>query len=266
MPYAVVKGARLYWEERGQGPPVLLIAGLTFSLEMWFRILPSLANEYRTIIFDNRGVGRSDVPPGPYSVGQMARDAASILDAAGALNAHVIGASMGGMIAQELALRYPARVRSLVLACTSHSGLFGRWPRISKLQRALLPGVSRLEREALLVPLLYAATTPRSRIEEDLAIRRNCHWTNRSFWNQFLGILGWSAYRRLPLLEVPALVVHGAEDHLIPAANGRSLAARIRSAEYHLIPDAGHIISTDQPELSTHLLLDFLRRQPSIAN
>src|SRR5689334_5742139 len=120
MPCVVNEGAEIYWEQQGEGPPVLLIMGLSFTLEMWFRVLPPLLQGYRAIVFDNRGVGRTGVPAGPYWIPQMARDAVAVLDAAGVENAHIMGASMGGMIAQELALSAPERVRSLVLGCTSH--------------------------------------------------------------------------------------------------------------------------------------------------
>src|ERR1700739_2778868 len=100
MPYTENEGACLYWTEVGSGPPVLLIMGLSFTHEMWFRILPSLAERHRVILFDNRGMGRSSVARGPYSIAQMARDAPAVLRAAGVSSAHIIGASMGGMIAQ----------------------------------------------------------------------------------------------------------------------------------------------------------------------
>src|SRR3569833_1334595 len=129
MPYTTNNGVKLYWDSLGQGPPVLLIMGLSFTHEMWYRILPVLTERHRVILFDNRGMGRSDVPRGPYSMRRMAEDAGIVLDAAGVSAAHVSGASMGGMIAQELALRSPSRVLSLVLGCTSYSGIFARWPR-----------------------------------------------------------------------------------------------------------------------------------------
>jgi 3-oxoadipate enol-lactonase len=122
MAFVENQGARIYWDEQGHGAPVLLIMGLGYSSHMWYRIRPALAARYHTIALDNRGVGRSDLPPGPYPIGLMASDAAAVLDAAEIESAHVFGISMGGMIAQEFALQYPKRVRSLILGCTAAGG------------------------------------------------------------------------------------------------------------------------------------------------
>ena len=105
MPFIENQGVKIYWDEQGQGTPVLLIMGLGYPSQMWHRTRPLLAERYRTIALDNRGVGRSDVPPGPYPILVMAEDAAAVLDAAGVDSAHVYGISMGGMIAQEFALQ-----------------------------------------------------------------------------------------------------------------------------------------------------------------
>jgi 3-oxoadipate enol-lactonase len=261
MPYADNAGVRLYWTSQGSGTPLLMIMGLSFTHEMWYRILPFLTEQYRVILFDNRGMGRSDVPPGPYSMRRMAEDAEVVLDAAGVSAAHVIGASMGGMIAQELALRSPDRVLSLVLGCTSYSGLFARWPRFRHAPRPFgWNGLNRRQREDALVPLLYCDKTPRDRIEEDFDIRCRCVWTYKGFLNQFSGILLWNAYRRLPRISAPTMVVHGAQDRLIPPQNGRIVASRIPGAEFHLIQNAGHILMTDQPEISRELVMSFLER------
>jgi len=233
----------------GSGQPVLLIMGLSFTHDMWFRVLPILSGRYRTIFFDNRGMGRSDAPRGPYRMRLMAQDAAAVLDAAGVPAAHVIGASMGGMIAQELALCHPHRVLSLLLGCTSYGGLLARWPDLSK---------ARMSREAALIPLLYSPSTPRELIEEDFRVRAQAHWTNRGFWGQFGGILMWNSYRRLPRIKVPTLVVHGEEDRLVKPENGRVVAKRIPGARFELIPKAGHILVTDQLEACVGLMLEFL--------
>lgn len=259
MPYATNEGARIYWEERGSGPPVLLIMGLSFTHEMWYRVTPCLAGSYRVILLDNRGVGRSDTPPGPYPIKQMARDAAAVMSAAGVEKAHVIGASMGGMIAQELALLYPDRVRSLLLGCTSHGGILARWPKFIRPKGPIsLSESNRRERELALIPLLYAESTSMDRIHEDLDVHCSCAVTNRGFLNQFAGILLWTSYRRLPRIRVPTLVVHGDEDRLVPPANGKVIASRIPGAKFRLVSKAGHILMTDQPETCRRLLLEFL--------
>ena len=260
MAYVVNEGAKLYWDERGSGPPVLLIMGLSFTHEMWFRVMPAILGEYRAIVFDNRGMGRSDVPRGPYSMRRMASDARAVLDAAGVESAHVIGASMGGMVAQELALRHPERVRSLILGSTSSSGLFGKWPEFRYGPRQWR-GRSREERERSLRSLLYAQTTPAERIEEDLRVRCACAWCYKGFLNQLAGILMWSSHRRLPRIAAPTLVVHGDQDRLVPPENGRAVASRIPGAKFELIRNAGHIAITDQPEKCVQVIRGFLEEQ-----
>src|SRR6202142_183668 len=122
MPFVENQGARIYWDEQGHGAPVLLIMGLSYPYYMWHPTRPVLTEHYKTIALDNRGIGRSDVPSGPYPIALMASDAAAVLDAAGIESAHLFGVSMGGMITQEFALQYPKRVKSLILGCTASGG------------------------------------------------------------------------------------------------------------------------------------------------
>jgi pimeloyl-ACP methyl ester carboxylesterase len=112
MPFVENQGTKIYWDEQGQGAPVLLIMGLGYASALWHRARPVLAQRFRTMAFDNRGVGLSDVPPAPYSIATMAADAAAVLDAAGVARAHVFGISMGGIIAQEFALNSFCRMRA----------------------------------------------------------------------------------------------------------------------------------------------------------
>ena len=243
--FVINDGAKIYWTEQGTGPPILLIMGLSFTHDMWFRVVPALAASYRLVMFDNRGMGRSEVPRGRYSIHQMAKDSLAVMDAAGVNSAHVLGASMGGMIAQEVAIRYPKRVKSLILACTSYGGILARWPAFqSAWAKAVLSTGSQAERERLITPLLYAPSTPADRIEEDLALRARCEWSSKGFLGQFFGILPWTSYRRLPKIKAPTVVIHGDQDRLIPLQNGKIVAKRIPGAEFHLIRNAGHVLKT----------------------
>ncbi len=263
MAYVNRPGYKIYWEEQGMGPPILFIMGLGFTHQMWFRVLPHVLRAgFRAILFDNRGMGRSDAPSGPYSVPGMAFDAMAVLDSAGIQAAHVVGASMGGMIAQEIAIRFPERVLSLILGCTTSGGLFGKWPHWAYRPKAeTWANGTRLERERALRHMLYADTTSLDLIEEDLRIRSSCIWNSAGFLNQLAGLLLWNSYWRLPRIEAPTMVIHGDQDHLVPPENGRKLAARIPGARFYLVQNAGHILTTDQTEESCGVLIDFLHQQ-----
>jgi 3-oxoadipate enol-lactonase len=262
MPFVENQGVKIYWDEQGAGAPVLLIMGLGYPSCMWHRIRPGLAIRYRTVALDNRGVGQSDVPPGPYQMALMASDAAAVLDAAGVKRAHIFGISMGGMIAQEFALQYPSRVYSLILGCTAAGG-----PAAVKAEpaaRDLLMARSKMTPDQAMeasVPYIYAPTTPRARIEEDFAIRRKRLTSLQGYMTQLQGILSWEAYSRLPTIKVPTLVIHGESDRLVPPANGRLIAERIPGARLVMLPQASHIFTTDQPEAALAAILDFLSQQ-----
>src|SRR5260370_4187765 len=173
MPFVENQEAKIYWDEQGHGSPVLLIMGLGYPSVMWYRTRPVLAPRYRTIVLDNRGVGRSGVPPGPYPIALMASDAAAVLDAAGIESVHVFGISMGGMIAQEFALQYPKRVRSLILGCTASGGPRAVRAEADATQMIMARGqMSPEEAAQAALPCIYDSGTPRARIDEDLAMRR----------------------------------------------------------------------------------------------
>jgi pimeloyl-ACP methyl ester carboxylesterase len=257
VPFAENQGARIYWDEQGQGAPVLLIMGLGWTSAMWHRTRPILV-DHRTVALDNRGVGRSDVPPGPYSIALMASDAAAVLDAVGIERAHIFGVSMGGMIAEEFALQYSERVDSLILGCTAAGGPHAVPADSEVLQALFRRGLSPDEFAESMNPFIYHSSTPRERIEEDMALRRQWYPTDSGFKAQLAGIMGWEAYSRLPQIAARTLVVHGDSDRLIPPANGDLIAKRIPGAKFVLIPNAGHIFSTDQPAATHREVLGFL--------
>src|SRR5215831_12267579 len=262
MPYVSNQNARIYWDEQGRGEPILLIMGLGYSAHMWHRTRPQLAEHFRTIAFDNRGVGRSDTPAGPYPIALMASDAAAVLDAAEVESTHVFGVSMGGMIAQEFALQYARRVRSPILGCTAPGGPTAVRSEPEAVQMLKAPaGLTPDQAAEAALPFIYDAGTPRERIEEDLAIRRPWFPRSESYLAQLQGILAWEAYSRLPGICVPTLVIHGANDRLVPAGNGKLIADHIPGARLVLIPHASHIFPTDQPQIAHDAILNFLEAQ-----
>ncbi|MFZ0634767.1 MAG: alpha/beta fold hydrolase [Candidatus Acidiferrales bacterium] len=254
--------AKIYWDEEGSGEPLLLIMGLGYASNMWHRSRPALAKLYRTVAFDNRGVGQSDAPAGVYSIALMASDAAALLDAAGVERAHVFGVSMGGMIAQEFALQYPKRVRSLILGCTASGGTHAVKAEPEALQILRRQGMSPSELSEAIMPFIYDAATSRSLIDEDMAIRMKWYPTLQGYTGQIQGILGWEAYSRIDQITAPTLVIHGETDRLIPAANARLIANRIPGAKLVLIPHASHIFETDQPGMANRAIIEFLAAHP----
>jgi 3-oxoadipate enol-lactonase len=266
MSFAANENVRIYWDEQGQGEPILLIMGLGYTAHMWHRTRLQLAEHFRTIAFDNRGVGRSDAPPGPYAISLMASDAAAVLDAAGVESAHVFGVSMGGMIAQEFALQYPTRVRSLILGCTAAGGptAIRAEPEATQMLKARASMTPEQAAEAAL-PFIYDVGTPRDQIEEDLAIRRPWLPRPESYLAQLQGIFAWEGYSRLAAIGVPTLVIHGENDRLVPAGNGKLIADRIPGAKFVLIPHASHIFFTDQPQIAHEAILNFLKAQTADA-
>jgi 3-oxoadipate enol-lactonase len=261
MPITMNQGARIYWDEQGAGDPVLLIMGLGWASPLWHRSRPVLSARYRTIVLDNRGVGRSDVPPGPYPIALMAADAAAVLDAAGVERAHLFGVSMGGMIAQEFALAYPKRVRSLILGCTAAGGPTAVRAEPEVIDVLTRRGMNADEFAGVINPYIYDSGTSRERLEEDMVLRKQWWPDPAGHLAQLQGIMAWEAYSRLEQITVPTLVIHGDSDQLVPPANGKLIAARIRNAKLVMIPHASHILATDQPDATHEAVLEFLSAQ-----
>jgi pimeloyl-ACP methyl ester carboxylesterase len=227
--------------------------GLGMNATGWWRTVPVLAGSFRVLAFDNRGVGRSGRPAGPYSAAQMADDAVAVLDAAGEASAHVYGISLGGMIAQEIVLRHPRRVRSLVLGCTTPGG-----PRAVPAAPDTLAfferrgGMPAEEAVWASVPYNYGPATRRDhgeRIAQDIAQRLRFPIEPDPYRAQLAAALGHDAHDRLGDIRAPTLVVHGTEDVMVLPANGRLLAEAIPGAELLDGPGAGHLYFTDAPEL-----------------
>lgn len=257
-------GARIAWQSDGpaDGPPVLLVMGLAYPAAMWFRLVPALADRFRVLRLDNRGAGLTgDVPGAPYDVPTMAGDCLAVLDAAGVGAAQVVGISMGGLMAQELAVSSPHRVRSLCLMA-SHPGIAHAAIDADTLQLVTAGRAAMTPQEAAeaSIPYNYAPATPREHIEQDWAVRLPLACTPAGYAAQVQGTLPWTRWDELAALDVPTLVLHGELDRLCLPENGRRLAERIPGAELVVLPEANHLLLTDQPEQVARVLSDWLER------
>ncbi|MDQ6778617.1 MAG: alpha/beta hydrolase [Actinomycetota bacterium] len=252
MPTARSGDISIHYESTGAGAPVLLVMGLGMNATGWWRTIPVLAEAgLRVLALDNRGVGRSDRPSGPYTTAEMADDAAAVLDADGVERAHIYGISLGGMIAQEIALRHPDRVERLVLGATTPGGTHAIAADDATLAFFHRRGQMGAEEAVWAsVPYNYSAHTRAEhgdRIAEDIRQRLRFPIEPEPYAAQLAAALGHDGYDRLARITAPTLVVHGTDDVMVPPANGSLLADRIPTAELVELPGTAHLYPTDDP-------------------
>jgi 3-oxoadipate enol-lactonase len=249
---------RIFWEERGDGAPLLLIQGLGYGRWSWAPVVPALAERYRVLWFDNRGIGDSDKPEGPYTARLMADDALQVLDEADIERAHVLGASLGGMIAQELAAAAPERVDKLVLCCTTPGG--AATVPMPEVTVRLFAEAQTLAPEIALrrfVENALAADASAELIQELYELRvanppDPAGWQAQAAAGRtFEGIAGE--------LGAPTLIVTGTDDNVVDPQNSDVLAERIPGAEVQRIDRAGHLFFWEQPAAFVRIVTEFLQ-------
>jgi 3-oxoadipate enol-lactonase len=262
--YASNDGVRLAYEERGGGEPLLFVQGLGYDRNGFGPLPTILADDFHVVVFDNRGVGDSDVPEGPYSVTQLATDAIAVLDAAGIGTAHVLGVSLGGFIAQELALAHPERVRKLVLCSTAP----GSVPPSHPMPQRGVDAFARfptMEREAglrLMVENSLGDHGVRERPElvEDIYRYRLDRAPTLAGWQaQAYAGATFDAYERIPGIAAPTLVIQGSDDTVIDRRNAELLVERIPDARLELVPERGHLVIWEEGEMLAPIVREFLR-------
>jgi len=249
---------KIAWEERGTGRPLLLIQGLGYARWSWEPIVTRLAEDYRVLFFDNRGIGESDRPEGPYTARMMAGDALQVLDEAGVDRANVLGASLGGMIAQELAVAAPERVDRLVLCCTTVGG--AATVPMPQVTVDLFAEAATLAPEVALrrfVENALASDAPPELVQE-LFERRVANPLDPAGWQaQAAAGLGFQGVEAA--ITAPTLLVTGTEDNVVDPRNSDVLAERIPGAELERIEGAGHLFFWEQPDAFVRILREFLR-------
>ena len=261
MPTAYVNECNLYYEIHGNGEPLVLIMGLRRNVEWWYHQIPSLSEHFRVIAFDNRGAGRSDKPPMEYSIGLFADDTAALMAALDISDAYILGVSMGGYIAQELAINYPDKVRKMILGCTSCGG-----------DRAVLMSEDRMQKftanaglrpEEILRKDMdiyfsdsFVSQNP-EKIEEFVQISLRYYQPADAFERQFDACLRHDAGDRLKKITTPTLIMSGDDDPLVPPVNSEILQALIPDSKLSVFSGGRHCFFIEAPEWFNRTAIDF---------
>ncbi len=258
MPIVEAGGIELHYLERGGGQPLLLIAGIPAIADDWDALAEPLSASRRVIAYDNRGSGRSTVTPGPYSTRQLAGDAVALLDALEIGRADVFGMSMGGMIAQEVALGWPERVRRLILGCT-HAGVEHAAPQPREAGRAFAMQTDDwAERMRALAPFAFAPGVEEGLLASFVAKKSGDVQDPAGYAAQIQAVLAHDTADRLDAITAPTLILTGDEDQVIPAASSDLLRERIPGARLETIAGTGHLFFIEAPEQTRSLIEDFL--------
>jgi len=263
MPKLKVNDVEIYYEVHGKGDPFVLIMGLRRNAEWWYGQIPALSKHFKILVFDNRGAGRSDKPKMDYSIRLFADDTAELMKSLNIKRAHVLGVSMGGYIAQELAINYPGMVRSLVLGCTSAGG-----------ERALLMSPERMKKfianegltpEQILqkdMDIYFSDKFIKDhpvKIKEFIEISLRYYQPPDAFERQFAACLKHDTINRLNRVHVPTLIISGDDDPLVPPENSRILGELMPHAELKYFHGCRHCFFIEEADQFNQRVLSFLK-------
>lgn len=262
MPILHTASVKIYYEVHGTGPDLLFLSGLGGGTWSWYGQVPFFRNMYRTIVFDNRGAGRSSMPQGPYRMEDFAEDTLALLDHLGVDRCHLVGLSMGGMIAQETALKAPERFIAMVLGCTHCGGERKIAPSGDVIARFTNnEGLSLEEIVSKNLPFFFSrdafmhkteAVEEYKRIQTSVALQ-----PDYAFSAQLAAIQSFDAGDRLKTLQIPTMVVTGTEDVLVPAVNARVLADLLPNAVLVELDGAGHALHAECRDTLNRLIHEF---------
>jgi pimeloyl-ACP methyl ester carboxylesterase len=263
MPHIRVDDLEIYYEEVGSGFPVLMIMGLSANADWWPPdFVGPLAKSWRMILFDNRGAGRTKGDYAKFSIPLAAQDSWRLLDALGVERAHVVGMSMGGMIAQEMALSAPERLDRLVLGCTTCGLLSASFVSLETWKLAMSYATSReTRRRSRAINLLFTQEFIKSAGSLSEEFEKRIHQapiSKRAYRKQIAAVLRFDTRGRVQKIQSPTLVITGDRDALVPRRHSALLAKRIPRARLVELPGSGHGFMVDSAELAAKTIGEFL--------
>ncbi len=268
MPTAKVGDINIEYYVEGEGPPLLMIMGWGGQARSWGEpFLERLRPHFQIIRLSNRGTGLSDKPGGELTIWLMAEDAVGLLRELGIQRAHVLGVSMGGMIAQELVLNQPQVVQGLVLGCTNCGPADSVPIRADTLARLAQIGNLPLEERVRQIWLVMVTPdfveTGKEFLDGIIASWLATPW--ETWGRQIAAIQSFDTYERLPLVQAPTLIIHGDRDVLIPVENAEVLRQRISGAQVRIVPGVGHMFFWEKPAESAGAIVEYLSSVPAPA-
>jgi len=259
MPEVEVDGLSFNYELRGEGDTLLLVHGLGSSILDWQEQIDFFAKDYQVIAIDVRGHGRSGKPAGPYELRQFAEDFIKVLDQLGLVQFHVVGISMGGMIAFELALMAPERVRSMTVVNSGPAVVARNWrERLALWYRSLLLKITDMRKMGeLLAPRLFPGEEHNEKRAQ--MIERWAANDKKAYSAAYHAIIGWSVYELIHTIQCPTLIVAADKDYT-PVALKQEYMKQIPTAELAVIKDSHHAVTGEKPEEFNRILADFLTK------
>ena len=265
LPSVKVNDINMYYEVHGDGFPLVMIMGFSANVDWWGSdVIEAYSQHFKTIVFDNRGAGRTDKPEIDYSIKMFADDTAGLMDALNIERAHVLGVSMGGSIAQELVLNYPEKVEKLVLGCSACGGSKQILPAIDVLEQ-FTSSLEDLTPEQVIqdvMPLLFTEDFIKNNPEFIESYTKQLLISvipPDAYQRQINALMGFNSYRRLKKIKVPTLIIHGKKDIMNPVENAEILAEQIPDAKLILLDNAGHSYHQPEPDKSIGATLEFLK-------
>ncbi|MHA1575976.1 MAG: alpha/beta fold hydrolase [Candidatus Thorarchaeota archaeon] len=266
MPYVTMGDIDLYYEIHGppDAPPLVLIGGWASYRWIWFRQIPSFRGKYRCIVFDNRGAGKSSKPDYPYTMEMFAADTVGLMEALGIENAHILGISMGGLIAQQIAISYPEKVRSLIIA-SSHFGGPNHIPMDDKTMALLIAIPTETISREQAREMRLEATFSSQFLQENKAIMEQIGaWAEKhptpvfAQVHQSSATSAFNAEVEVKKITAPTLILHGGNDRAVPTKNGELLAGSISTSRLKIIEDASHFVIIEKYEEFNNEVMNFI--------